>query len=75
MIDLYTTGSVVQGGTMRMKQQADWVEVVKKTVDGISFGVVTIVVHNSKVVQVDRTEKLRFESDEAVRICPREVRP
>lgn len=47
---------------MKIKKDTDWLDVVKTTVEGIGFGVVTIVVHNAKVVQVDRTEKIRFES-------------
>jgi hypothetical protein len=50
------------GVIMKVKNESDWLDVVKKTVEGIGFGVVTIVVHNAKVVQVDRTEKIRFES-------------
>lgn len=46
---------------MKIKKDTDWLDVVKTTVEGIGFGVVTIVVHNTKVVQVDRTEKIRFE--------------
>jgi hypothetical protein len=47
---------------MKINNNADWLDVVKNTVEGIRFGVVTIVVHNAQVVQVDRTEKIRFES-------------
>jgi hypothetical protein len=47
---------------MKIRSETNWLDVVKNTVEGIRFGVVTIVVHNAKVVQVDRTEKIRFEA-------------
>jgi hypothetical protein len=39
----------------------DWLSVVQEKVETLNFGVVQIVVHNSKVVQVERTEKIRFD--------------
>ena len=39
----------------------DWIEVVAKQVGNLRFGVVQIVVHDSKVVQIERTEKLRLD--------------
>jgi hypothetical protein len=39
---------------------ADWLETVRNHVNSIKFGVVQIVVHDSVVVQVERTEKVRF---------------
>ena len=38
-----------------------WLRVVKEHVEAISFGSVEITVHDSKVVQVQRTEKLRLD--------------
>ncbi len=38
-----------------------WVNVVRRKVETLSFGVVQIVVHDSKVVQIERTEKTRLE--------------
>jgi hypothetical protein len=40
---------------------ADWVEIVKQSVHALQFGVVQIVVHNAKVVQIEKTEKVRLE--------------
>ena len=39
-----------------------WQELVRRQVDSLSFGVVQIVVHDSRVVQIERTEKIRLES-------------
>jgi hypothetical protein len=32
-----------------------------RAIEGISFGSVEIVIHDSRVVQIERKEKLRFE--------------
>lgn len=42
----------------------EWLNVVRDQVEHLRFGVVQIVVHESKVVQVERTEKVRFEKPE-----------
>lgn len=42
----------------------EWLAVVRDQVEHLRFGVVQIVVHESKVVQVERTEKVRFEKPE-----------
>lgn len=39
----------------------DWVRVVQDQVGAIRYGVVQIVIHESLVVQIERTEKLRFD--------------
>jgi hypothetical protein len=38
-----------------------WLERVQDAVQGIQFGVVEIVVHNSQVVRIEKTEKVRLE--------------
>ena len=49
--------------------QLDWLAVVKKKVEGLSYGVVQIVVHNRRVTQIECTEKTRMDGSavEAVR--------
>ena len=37
-----------------------WLEIVRQHVTTLQFGVVQITVHDSKVVQVERTEKVRI---------------
>jgi hypothetical protein len=39
---------------------APWLAVVSDNVQSLRYGVVQIVVHDSKVVQVERTERTRF---------------
>ena len=44
------------------RASADWLELVREKVQGLRFGVVQIVVHDSKVTQIERTEKTRLQS-------------
>jgi hypothetical protein len=37
-----------------------WLEIVRRQVSTLRFGVVQIVVHDSKVAQIDKTERVRF---------------
>lgn len=43
-----------------------WFDVVRRQVGSLSFGVVQIVVHDARVVQIERTEKIRLENPIAV---------
>lgn len=40
-----------------------WLELVREKVQGLRYGVVQIVVHDSKVTQIERTEKTRLRCD------------
>ncbi len=39
-----------------------WLPIVQSQIGSLRFGVVQIVVHDSRVVQVERTEKIRLGS-------------
>lgn len=41
-----------------------WLEIVHQQVDSVGFGVVQIVIHDHRVVQIERTEKVRLEKIE-----------
>lgn len=41
-------------------QNNAWLEIVRQQVSSLRFGVVQIVVHESRVVQVERTEQVRI---------------
>ena len=47
---------------MNANQENNWQNVVKQNVESLDFGVVQIIVHNSKVVQIERTQKMRFDT-------------
>ena len=44
------------------RASADWLELVREKVQSLRFGVVQIVVHDSKVTQIERTERTRLQS-------------
>lgn len=39
----------------------NWIEVVQEQVSSLRFGVVQITVHDSRVVQIETTEQVRFD--------------
>lgn len=39
-----------------------WLDAVRSQVESIRFGQVQIVVHDSRVVQIEKVEKIRFDS-------------
>lgn len=39
-----------------------WLELVRRQVGSLNFGVVQIVVHGARVVQIERTEKVRLDN-------------
>jgi len=45
-----------------VERVADWLDLVARQAGSLRFGTIQIVVHDSKVVQVQRTEKFRFEN-------------
>lgn len=50
----------MQTSPQRPVEPANWREVVAEYVGTLRFGVVQIVVHDSRVVQIERTEKVRL---------------
>ena len=51
---------------IKSREQADqksgWLEIVRQQVASLQLGVVQIVVHDSRVTQIDETERVRLES-------------
>lgn len=55
-----------------------WLSIVREKVASLQYGVVQIVVHNSRVTQIERTERTRLEpceGTETARKSPRLSRP
>jgi hypothetical protein len=52
------------------ENQSDYVnEILKrvtKALSGVKYGSVTITVHNSRVVQIEKSEKIRYDDDQYV---------
>jgi hypothetical protein len=43
------------------RTKPSWLSLVQSQVQSLHFGTVQIVVHDSRVVQIERSEKLRFD--------------
>lgn len=54
--------------TVRKATETDWLALVAEQVGQLRYGVVQITVHDSRVVQIERTEKVRLDklANEAV---------
>ena len=50
---------------IRNEAQSDWLALVAEQVGQLRFGVVQITVHDSRVVQIERTEKVRLDKPAA----------
>jgi hypothetical protein len=46
-------------------KQPDWLALVREKVETLRYGVVQIVVHDSHVTQIERTEKTKIDRREA----------
>jgi hypothetical protein len=46
-------------------EKAGWLEIVRRQVGSLRFGVVQIVVHDSQVTQIERTERVRLDKSRA----------
>jgi hypothetical protein len=44
----------------------DWLGIVREKVETLHYGVVQIVIHDSRVTQIERTEKTRIEPNGTV---------
>jgi len=42
-------------------EKADWLEVVRQQVGSLRYGVVQIVIHDSQVTQIEKTERVRLD--------------
>jgi hypothetical protein len=43
--------------------EPEWLALVRSQVRSLRFGVVQLVVHDGRVTQIERTEKMRLDSD------------
>ena len=47
-------------------EKANWLEVVRQQVGSLRFGVVQIVVHDSQVTQIEKTERVRLDKPQKI---------
>ena len=43
-------------------EKSGWLEMVRRQVASLRYGVVQVVVHDSQVTQIDKTERVRLEN-------------
>lgn len=46
-------------------EQPDWLTIVREKVETLRYGVVQIVIHDSRVTQIERTEKTKIDRRES----------
>ena len=51
--------------TFNLQNEDKWLSVVRQLLRGLRFGVVQIIIQDSKVIQVEKTEKVRLASHES----------
>jgi hypothetical protein len=39
-----------------------WLDKIKEAMKGLKYGSIQIIIHDSKIMQIDRTEKHRFQN-------------
>lgn len=45
----------------RPDETLDWLELVRRQVGSLRYGVVEIIVHDSRVTQIEKTERVRLD--------------
>jgi hypothetical protein len=60
--------SAIQIKSAGVEVQPEWLQVVRRQVASLRFGVVQIVIHDSHVKQIEKTERLRLDKphDQAI---------
>jgi hypothetical protein len=53
--------SAIQTKSAGSEPKPEWLEVVQRQVASLRFGVVQIVIHDSHVKQIEKTERLRLD--------------
>jgi hypothetical protein len=47
-------------------EKRDWLEIVRQQVGSLHYGVVEIVVHDSQVTQIEKTERVRLDRPQKI---------
>lgn len=58
------SATIIKNGSETNEKQA-WLEVVQQHVGSLRYGVVQIVIHDSQVTQIERTERVRLDKAQA----------
>ncbi len=58
------SATIIKNGSETNEKQA-WLEVVQQHVGSLRYGVVQIVIHDSQVTQIEKTERVRLDKAQA----------
>jgi hypothetical protein len=61
---MFMSDSIAKTGEKDLSE-ANWVEIVRRQVGSLQYGVVEIIVHDSRVTQIEKTERLRLDKSPA----------
>ncbi len=53
------------------EQVPDWYRYIMDSLEEMKYGTIQITVHDGRIVQIDRTEKKRFDEQARARALPR----
>ncbi len=48
------------------EEKMEWLEVVRRQVNSLRYGVVQIVVHDGQVTQIEKTERVRLDKPQKI---------
>ena len=48
------------------EEKLEWLEVVRRQVNSLRYGVVQIVVHDGQVTQIEKTERVRLDKPQKI---------
>ncbi|WP_169090340.1 YezD family protein [Paenibacillus sp. PL91] len=43
----------------------EWLKRIKEQLVGVQYGVIQITIHNGQIVQIDRTERSRYDTEKS----------
>jgi hypothetical protein len=50
----------------QLEWEPQWIDRIMESLRGIEYGSVQIVIHDGRIVQIERTERRRFDASSAV---------
>ena len=66
IINLKNMSTVTIKSASGDNEKLDWQEVVRQQVGSLRYGVVQIVVHDSQVTQIEKTERVRLDKPQKI---------
>lgn len=59
-VDDFMSDATIKNGGKELSE-SNWLEIVRRQVGSLQYGVVEIIVHDSRVTQIEKTERLRLD--------------